>query len=181
MSEGKRKTNIAIVLIIFALVGLVGFCIIGVLAAIAVPNFLEAQVRAKVARSKAEMRTISIALEANYIDNKVYPASPQSEIDHAWMTNLTTPISYLSNESYIDPFSDNGQLYQFYNLKNVYSSSAFPSYILYSAGPDTDYDLQLNSSGALLGVRTLQDLEGLQYDSSNGTISNGDIIRFSTP
>jgi len=46
--------------------------IIAILAAIAVPNFLEAQVRAKVARIKSDMRTLGIGLEAYAIDNNKY-------------------------------------------------------------------------------------------------------------
>ena len=48
--------------------------IIAILAAIAVPNFLEAQMRSKVARVKADMRTIATAVESYAIDcNGKYP------------------------------------------------------------------------------------------------------------
>ena len=42
---------------------LIVVAIIAILAAIAVPNFLEAQTRAKVARSVADIRTLATALE----------------------------------------------------------------------------------------------------------------------
>lgn len=42
---------------------LVALVIIGILAAIGVPNFLGAQIRAKVARSRADMAVIAAALE----------------------------------------------------------------------------------------------------------------------
>jgi prepilin-type N-terminal cleavage/methylation domain-containing protein len=42
---------------------LIVVAIIAILAAIAVPNFLEAQVRAKVSRAHSDMRSIAIALE----------------------------------------------------------------------------------------------------------------------
>ena len=42
---------------------LIVVAIIAILAAIAVPNFLEAQVRAKVSRARADMQTITTALE----------------------------------------------------------------------------------------------------------------------
>ena len=48
---------------------LIVVAIIAILAAIAVPNFLEAQTRSKVARTKADMRTISIAIESYTVDN----------------------------------------------------------------------------------------------------------------
>ena len=47
--------------------------IIAILAAIAVPNLLEAQVRAKVARAKADLRTLTLGLEAYAADWNIYP------------------------------------------------------------------------------------------------------------
>ncbi len=52
---------------------LIVVAIIAILAAIAVPNFLEAQTRAKVARVKADMRTIATAVETYHIDYDAYP------------------------------------------------------------------------------------------------------------
>ncbi|MBN1517782.1 prepilin-type N-terminal cleavage/methylation domain-containing protein [Candidatus Sumerlaeota bacterium] len=48
--------------------------IIAILAAIAVPNFLEFQTRAKVSRVKADQRSLATAIEAYYVDNNQYPA-----------------------------------------------------------------------------------------------------------
>ena len=47
--------------------------ILAILAAIAVPNFLEFQVRAKVARSLTDMRTIATGLEAYNVETGYYP------------------------------------------------------------------------------------------------------------
>ena len=47
---------------------LIVIAIIAILALIAVPNFLEAQVRAKVSRVYADQRTISVAIEAYTVD-----------------------------------------------------------------------------------------------------------------
>ena len=52
---------------------LIVVAIIAILAAIAIPNFLEAQVRSKVSRAKADMRSCSVAIEAYAVDNKHYP------------------------------------------------------------------------------------------------------------
>jgi type II secretory pathway pseudopilin PulG len=42
-----------------------------------VPNFLEAQTRAKVSRAKSDMRTLATALESYYVDNNNYaPSAP---------------------------------------------------------------------------------------------------------
>ena len=81
--------------------------IIAILAAIAIPNFMEFQTRAKVSRVKVDMRTIAIALEAYCVDEGTYPG-PQCDgvggIYH-YIERLTTPIAYLTT-SPTDPFGD---------------------------------------------------------------------------
>ena len=52
---------------------LIVVAIIAILAAIAIPNFLEAQTRSKVSRVKSDMRSSSIALESFSIDHNWYP------------------------------------------------------------------------------------------------------------
>ncbi len=47
--------------------------VIGILASIALPNFLEAQTRSKVSRVKSGLRTVATALEAYHVDYKHYP------------------------------------------------------------------------------------------------------------
>ncbi|MCC5875650.1 MAG: prepilin-type N-terminal cleavage/methylation domain-containing protein [Candidatus Sumerlaeia bacterium] len=94
---------------------LIVVAIIAILAAIAVPNFLEAQVRSKVSRTKADMRTVATALEAYYVDANRYPPDFTHVIKPggaAVVTNpiyrnyntmigrlghLTTPIAYLTS------------------------------------------------------------------------------------
>ena len=48
--------------------------VIGMLAAIAMPNFREAQARAKIARVRSDLRTLAVVNEAYYVDNRSYPA-----------------------------------------------------------------------------------------------------------
>lgn len=50
---------------------LIVVAIIGILAAIAVPNFLNAQMRAKIARSYSDIRSITTALESMRVDRNV--------------------------------------------------------------------------------------------------------------
>jgi prepilin-type N-terminal cleavage/methylation domain-containing protein len=52
---------------------LIVVAIIAVLACIAVPNFLEAQVRAKVAVARTELDTLGGALDAYWLDQRAYP------------------------------------------------------------------------------------------------------------
>lgn len=57
---------------------LIVVAIIAILAAIAVPNFLEAQVRSKVARVRADLRSLATGIEAYHIDHNLYPAQASS-------------------------------------------------------------------------------------------------------
>ena len=113
----KRKAFTLIELLIVV-------AIIAILAAIAVPNFLEAQARAKVTRVMADMRSIATGLESYQIDNNGYPiprgaanfqngSFPSPADYYGWMmklgTNskypgpmLTTPVAYLT----IIPFDE---------------------------------------------------------------------------
>src|SRR4030042_2420869 len=83
---------------------LVVVLIIAILAAIAVPNFLEAQVRSKVSRAKADMRSIATAIEAYYVDNQGYP----NDAEYGWpwylTYNISTAIQYISTKKLEDPF-----------------------------------------------------------------------------
>lgn len=47
--------------------------VVSILASIAVPNFMEAQTRAKVARVEADLRSLDTALETFRVDNNHYP------------------------------------------------------------------------------------------------------------
>lgn len=85
---------------------LIVVAIIAILAAIAVPNFLEAQTRAKVSRVKSDMRTIITALETYRIDRNHYPprhnpvddmAVPRRDTRLEDMSAITTPVSYLTS------------------------------------------------------------------------------------
>ena len=79
---------------------LIVVAIIAILAAIAVPNFLDAQLRAKVAAAMTDMRALVTALEAYAVDNNVYPCDGQEDgCEWIWNTSmfrLTSPIEYIS-------------------------------------------------------------------------------------
>lgn len=83
--------------------------IIAILSAIAVPNFLEAQTRSKVARTQSDQRTLATALETYYVDTNRFPLRnkiPRAQNQDGWpdtdnrayeMRWFTTPISYLTS------------------------------------------------------------------------------------
>ena len=80
---------------------LIVVAIIGILAAIAVPNFLNAQIRAKISRVSSELRSLQQAYTMYHLDNNAYP--PHIDHDPAQHYFVTTPIAYLSTSIY-DPF-----------------------------------------------------------------------------
>lgn len=94
---------------------LIVVAIIAILAAIAVPNFLEAQTRAKVSRVKAEFRTIATGVESYHVDFNAYPSHVDpnggaGSYQEPWgLIRLTTPVSYLTNVHWVDPFRLAGQ------------------------------------------------------------------------
>jgi prepilin-type N-terminal cleavage/methylation domain-containing protein len=190
---------------------LIVVAIIAILAAIAVPNFLEAQTRSKIARTQSDMRTMNTAVEAYKIDTNLYPVPAavmlatktvvdpmftymHDQYDHNFLSgSITTPIAYIT---YLprDVFSDRGlppapeQSYIYYmnweytlrlaakagatlNDAQQFRSNAYGSWVMFSCGPDLD---RKDVAPAKVGPKGV--INGI-YDPSNGTLSNGDIVR----
>lgn len=163
---------------------------VAILAAIAVPNFLEAQVRAKVSRTKSDMRSMATALEAYYVDYNAYPActaDPQKsalkgtarpglpsfnmQYSPGGAGSLTTPIAYVTTY-FPDVFApDKGDTFAYYNPK-----PGTNGWILISPGPDGKYDLDWTLYDP---TKPQPSAEILQYcyDPTNGTVSAGDVFR----
>jgi prepilin-type N-terminal cleavage/methylation domain-containing protein len=89
---------------------LIVVAIIAILAAIAVPNFLEAQTRAKVSRTLADMRSMATALEAYVVDNNNYPIAEAWAFSEEGQIRLTTPLAYITSLP-VDVFRPNNFLY----------------------------------------------------------------------
>ncbi len=96
---------------------LIVVAIIGILAAIAVPNFLAAQTRAKVSRVYADMRSIENAIETYRLDNNAFahyvvsagtngPNGQPVSVSMIFQYMFTTPIAYLSSLDLMNPFDD---------------------------------------------------------------------------
>ena len=171
---------------------LIVVAIIGILAAIAVPNFLNAQTRAKVARSQSDMQAMSTAFEMYSLDNNHYPYFG----GNFWYSifiypALTTPIAYMSSIP-TDAFTLNkdsslvhryggGHLdyYPGWNINEVVRSGS-----LWGGRPVQN---AVRSGANILTVSRgpdgLEDIGGspatgvLVYDMSNGLVSAGDIYR----
>ncbi|HQH70741.1 MAG TPA: prepilin-type N-terminal cleavage/methylation domain-containing protein [bacterium] len=83
---------------------LIVVAIIGILAAIAVPNFLNAQIRAKVAKCNAEMNTWVKCYAMYKMDNNIFPPHFDNPGHPVWQNKpMTTPVAYISAPP-LDPF-----------------------------------------------------------------------------
>jgi len=185
---------------------LIVVAIIGILAAIAIPNFLEAQTRSKVARAKSEIRNLAVNLETYYIDHNTYPYPEADTPGDEWSTTpvpatagfdvgyaghvptlLTTPIAYVSTLP-SDPFRKIPTGYGPYQ----YGTNFLSCWIMTSFGPDLSDTIPetefptLDSSGTPGGNcqwRTYMAqfgsafVDAIEYDGTNGTTSRGDVVR----
>jgi prepilin-type N-terminal cleavage/methylation domain-containing protein len=168
---------------------LIVVAIIAILAAIAVPNFLEAQVRSKVSRTQADMRSTAVAIEAYCVDHNVYPpyGNPLDftiggEPHHFVPIRLTTPLAYIAalyNDVFpalnLHPGATIERFHPFHYLNDqdedvpvaaakyaiTFGRRCDVVWMIRSHGPDVDCD-----EGEAI------------YDPTNGTVSNGDIMRF---
>jgi prepilin-type N-terminal cleavage/methylation domain-containing protein len=80
---------------------LIVVAIIAILAAIAIPNFLAAQTRAKVSRVHEEMRGMATGLESYFVDNMdirqiTFGVFNRSLHQIYRATVLSTPIAYIT-------------------------------------------------------------------------------------
>lgn len=79
---------------------LIVVAIIGILAAIAVPNFLNAQIRAKVARLVSDMKSVAMAQEQYRLDRGQYTFDGDCNVgsaEHLSYRPLTTPVAYINS------------------------------------------------------------------------------------
>ncbi len=184
---------------------LIVVAIIGILAAIAVPNFINAQVRAKVARVEADHKSLGTAIEMYFLDNNAYMPYGfwGGHTSPLYFNALSTPVPYLSSAEsvddpfqvdvdqdgqpgfrygYFDPTLENGPRQKFFrpgamrNWNGIEMPGNFKWWII-SRGPDQIMDG--DSGGVAQGLVTEAGANiFLVYESSNGTISRGDIHRF---
>ncbi|HUT24790.1 MAG TPA: prepilin-type N-terminal cleavage/methylation domain-containing protein [Sumerlaeia bacterium] len=178
---------------------LIVVAIIAILAAIAVPNFLEAQMRSKVSKCKSHLRTYKVALESYRVDNNQYPIDWGGgyHAEARTFSMLTTPIAYMT--SILDnPFPSKNRPHGYYDMgrPELFAYDGMSSrdgttpvntfwepelvaagiyYWMVSAGPNllTEYNwghFEIIAMDAGTGYMDLI------YDATNGTQSAGDIM-----
>ena len=115
--EGKAGFTLIELLIVIA--------IILILIAIALPNFLEAQVRAKVAHVRAELKTFATGLDWYHTDWRMYPIPGGAIIEFQYdamlgLIPLSTPVPYIKTSNLEDPFRSAGNLLQGWTPEYAY-------------------------------------------------------------
>lgn len=167
---------------------LIVVAIIGILAAIAVPNFMNARLRAQVSRVYAEMRSVGDAYTMYFLDHNNFPAHCDGPAQHK---AVTTPIAYLST-SVTDIFAQSEMAKQDSLWKNTWGQYHPEVAYAWNAKQygfengiinDPGYFLEnKNAAFFLMSFGADGDLDSprvsaTRYEASNGLISNGDILR----
>ncbi len=174
---------------------LIVVAIIGILAAIAVPNFLQAKMRATLTRVLADMVAYEKAYEMYRLDEGSYP--PHDGGHPKWQNRyITTPIAYFPSvpldefQKDIDFRFDTGAAAYAYTHGEFHADPCpggrlIQDPILYQRAKDCR---TVWSSGSLLSVTKSyfwspgpnfkhDSSKNIIYDISNGLVSAGDIVR----
>ncbi|MCA9410043.1 MAG: prepilin-type N-terminal cleavage/methylation domain-containing protein [Candidatus Omnitrophica bacterium] len=175
---------------------LIVIAIILILIAIALPNFLEAQLRARVTRVQGDFRSLATAIESYKSEYGKYPpasnpADPNGRERIQVVKRfaiLTTPIAFMTSIP-TDPFFDQdlplsivsdlwgAKVYNYFERETSKLSTPpwgpepqvqHSWWFIHSLGPDLDYDAL--TVGAFYSI--------IPYAATNGTRSSGDIIRY---
>ncbi len=162
---------------------LIVVAIIGILAAIAVPNFLNAQTRAKIARVQADARSTGNALEQYRLDNNAYPVTSMN-FNITGYIMLSTPVAYITTIP-VDVFKSKHVIGQMDPGAGATNSligrhlelgtdsqrdRVVGTWVLASSGPDQDDDF-----GGMGGWPYGSSF--WEFNASNGLYSSGDIVK----
>ncbi len=171
---------------------LIVVAIIAILAAIAVPNFLSAQIRSKLAATQEDLRNLATVFESYQIDWGTYPIGGATDpLGYRLYSVLTTPIAYasdfesMSHERFnIGARGTIGQKYydvMFGRADHLGFTAGFHAeifkaihrdcWLVNSMGPDAT-DNVLDTPQYPMRPNTF-----IVYDPSNGLLSRGDLFR----
>ncbi|MEI7634248.1 MAG: prepilin-type N-terminal cleavage/methylation domain-containing protein [bacterium] len=176
---------------------LIVVAIIAILAAIAVPNFLEAQTRSKVSRVKSDMRALAVALESYYSDYNCYlidanhyvnyyPTVTPMDWTHIRVYRpLSTPVAYITSipiDTYFNPKWDlNRHYFNYHNWdkweRENLSDPRMQGGSWYNEGIRQDWCMYSMGPNMVWEGADWYPIT-MQYDPTNGTVSYGDISRW---
>lgn len=169
---------------------LIVVAIIGILAAIAVPNFLNAQTRAKIAQVYGNMKSLQTSIGTYIIDNNDCPVDLGGETANGTTyQQLTTPVAYVSSIDIArDIFAPKHENRMYFDYGAMHKEGVAPGgdrerayrtagvcYVCLSSGPNgyTDYGW---TGQVIMLANSDPRVHSVFYQMSNGLRSNGDII-----
>ncbi len=162
---------------------LIVVAIIGILAAIAVPNFMSARLRAKVARAYSDIKALAMANEMYNLDNNGYP--PESEHNpyqrpriSQGLFFLTSPIAYIAAipnaifvpKEWLTHEETTPYVYETGVTKGP-GHNKYVAYAIFTVGPDGIEDIYSENPFVSKGYGDIN----TTYATSNGLTSPGDI------
>jgi len=181
---------------------LIVVAIIAILAAIAMPNFLEAQTRSKVSRAMADMRTVANALEQYSLERLHYPTmlepgftggvAPLAGSNLKWWyvpNSLSTPVAYIATAHILCPFGGDkarrndfpDDIWRRYSYENI--PELEKKYLDGFAVLEAKYapDKKTSETWGMWRILCIgPDIAWnpmIPYDPTNGTVSVGNIMR----
>jgi prepilin-type N-terminal cleavage/methylation domain-containing protein len=171
--------------------------VVAILAGIAMQNYGLAQIRAKVARTKADMNTLATAIEAYAVDHNAYPrmahwkfySDPaydivkESRVQGILSRVLSTPVAYVPVAPVPDPFMAHASMAPVDEQQMTYQ--VIPEYVrnnprsqFWPAAEAYYGRWRLGSVGPDLRFdHAFANSAQLDYDPTNGSISPGNIWR----
>ena len=180
---------------------LIVVAMIAILAAISVPNYLEAQNRAKISRARADLRSITTALETYRVDQNKYPTMIDPAFDGGvaplagsqikwWYVpdSLSTPIAYMTSADTRCPFGgdvarrddfsgDIWRRYSYENIAELYQKAKVFPVLAYKYSNEQDPIGRIGQWRILCIGPNHSWNPMVQYDPSNGSTSDGNIMR----
>jgi general secretion pathway protein G len=113
---------------------LIVIAIIGILAAIAIPNLLNAVQRGKQKRTMSDMRALATAIEAYAVDNNLYPTAAGCT---GLFTNATLALDSASFTRLSPTYIAQPPVFDGWGRSNLYGTdAAFNNYAIRSLGRD---------------------------------------------
>ena len=180
---------------------LIVVAIIAILSAIAVPNFMEAQVRAKASRARSDLRSLATAIESYRIDQNRYPTmieagfkggvAPLAGSDLKWWyvpNALSTPVAYLTTADLRCPFGGDlprrgdfpdeiWRRFSYENIRDLEQKAATFPVLGGKYGPAAHASEWIGGWRILCNGPDNAWNPMVQYDPSNGTSSQGNLMR----
>lgn len=182
---------------------LIVVAIIAILAAIALPNFFDAQTRSKVSRTHNDLRALATAFESYRSDYNGYPVvgnisfpSPMDALIpfEKRLRTLTSPVAYLSalprdpfarpnvpeanGLGFIDPNYSYAPGNLYFGASPEYSGAEYRNTIYSVAGRGPDEHIFFGNY-CMAHPKAYENSGNIigAYDPTNGTISEGDVYR----